>query len=100
MSFVLYLFEIGYILQHAATIFQIGRILQKKNTELVSFETNVLFLFGALSRLIWMWDSMLKGFWLSYVEIVLALGSLGYILFLYNKYQANNMLIHEVKTPV
>jgi ER lumen protein retaining receptor len=99
MSFVLWLFEIGYILQHLATISQIWKIQQKNNTEMISLETNVLFLIGAFSRLIWMWDSMLKGFFLSYVEIVLALGTLAYFIYLYNKYKMNNYYAHEIKTP-
>jgi len=76
------------------------RIQQRKKTELVSIETNVLFLIGALSRLLWMWDSMLKGFFLSYIEIILALGTLLYILFLFRKFKRNNLLIHEEKHPI
>jgi ER lumen protein retaining receptor len=101
MSFVLWLFEIGYILQHCATFCQIYRIQQKKKTELVSIETNVLFFIGALSRLMWMWDSMLKGFVLSYIEIVLALSSLIYIFYLFNKFKKNNFFqFNEVPLPI
>lgn len=87
MSFVLWLFEIGYILQHLATLFQAKRVYEKKSTELVSIETKVMFLIGALSRVIWMWDSMLKGFWLSYIEMILGLGSLGCFFYLFNYYR-------------
>ena len=100
MSFVLWLFEIGYILQHAATLVQISTMLKKKKSELVSLETNVLFLIGALSRLIWMWDSMLKGFFLSYIEIILAFASLVYIIFLYQKFKVNNMVLNEIRLPI
>jgi ER lumen protein retaining receptor len=100
MSFVLWLFEIGYILQHLATIFQIYRIQRKRKTEMVSLETNVLFFIGAMSRLLWMWDSMLKGFILSYIEIVLALGSLLYIFYLFHKFKKNDLLINEVSLPI
>jgi ER lumen protein retaining receptor len=99
MSFVLWLFEIGYILQHAATISQIWKIQTKKNTEGMSIETNILFLVGACSRIIWMWDSMLKGFFLSYIEIVLALGTSAYFIFLYNKYKTKNYWANEVQLP-
>jgi len=47
-----------------------------------------------------MWDSMLKGFFLSYIEIILALGTLLYILFLFRKFKRNNLLIHEEKHPI
>ena len=100
MSFVIWLFEIGYILQHVATVYQIIRIIKKENTELVSLETNVMFLLGALSRLLWMWDSMLKGFFLSYIEIVLAIGSLVYIIYLYRKYKINSYVDREIKLPI
>ena len=38
-----------------------------------------------------MWDSMLKSFWLSYVETVLGLGSLGLIFYLFRTYKYNNI---------
>lgn len=100
MAFVLYLFEIGYILQHLATCAQIMKILQKKNTEVVSSDTNYLFLIGALSRLVWMWDSMLKGLFLSYVEIIMALVTSVYFIYLYNKYKINNYYAHIIVPPV
>ena len=67
MAFYLLLFEGGYLFQHIATLFQIMKILRKRNNEAVSLETNVLFLLGALSRIGWMWDSMLKNFPLAYL---------------------------------
>ena len=99
MTFVLWLFEFGYILQHAATIFQICRIKSRKSTEIISLETNIMFLVGALSRLVWMWDSMLKGFFLSYIEIVLALTSLVYIIYLYRKYKGNTLVTEVIRLP-
>jgi ER lumen protein retaining receptor len=102
MSFVLWLFEIGYILQHIATLSQAQTILKKKKTELISIETNVMFLIGAISRLVWMWDSMLKSFWLSYVETVLGLGSLGLIFYFFRTYKnsLNNLDDSSNKLPI
>lgn len=99
MAFVLYLFEIGYILQHMATCAQILKMKNKRNTEVVSFETNILFLIGAISRLVWMWDSMLKGMFLSYIEIILALGTSIYFVYVFNKYKVNNYYAAEIKLP-
>ena len=96
MAFELWLFEGGYLFQHMATLFQIMKILRKRNNELVSLETNVLFLIGALSRIGWMWDSMLKHFWLAYIEIFLAIGSLGYIIYLFFKNSSQNYLYNAV----
>jgi len=99
MSFVLWLFEFGYILQHAATIFQIFRIKSRKSTEIISLETNILFLIGAISRTVWMWDSMLKGFFLAYVEMILGISSLVYIIFLYRRYKVNTLVTNVIRLP-
>ncbi len=100
MSIVLWFFEFGYLLQHFATIAQILRIREKKSTELISLETNIFFLLGALSRAVWMWDSMLKNFFLSYLELAVGILSLSYIIILYEKYKTNNYYLHEIKIPV
>jgi ER lumen protein retaining receptor len=99
MSFVLWLFEFGYILQHAATIFQIFRIQSRKSTEIISLETNILFLIGAISRTVWMWDSMLKGFFLAYVEMILGISSLVYIIYLYRRYKVNTLVTNVIRLP-
>lgn len=100
MSLVLWLFEFGYLLQHLATTIQILRIREKRNTELVSLDTNILFLIGAFSRIIWMWDSMLKGFFLAYIEITLAFITLPYIIYLYNKYRTSDFYYSDRNLPV
>ena len=99
MAFELWLFEGGYLFQHVATLFQIMKILRKRNNEAVSLETNVLFLLGALSRIGWMWDSMLKNFPLAYFEIILAIGSLGYIIYLFWVNNSQNYVYLSVPLP-
>ena len=99
MSIVLWLFEIGYLLQHIATISQCYRIYVKKSTEMVSLETNVFFLIGSLSRIGWMWDSMLKGFWLSYVEVIVGIVSLLTLIYLFTKYKKFDFIYSELKFP-
>ena len=81
MAFELWLFEGGYLLQHIATLFQIMKILRKRSNELVSLETNVLFLIGALSRIGWMWDS------------------LGYIIYLFFKNSSQNYVYNAKPLP-
>lgn len=98
--FVLWIFEIGYLFQHIATGFQILKILKKQNSEMVSLETNVLFLIGAITRIGWMWDSMLKSFYISYIEILLAIGTLGYVIYLYEVYKVRNYYSNEIKMPI
>ena len=99
MAFELWLFEGGYLLQHIATLFQKMKILRKRSNELVSLETNVLFLIGALSRIGWMWHSMFKKFWLAYIEIFLAIASLGYIIYLFFKNSSQNYVYNAKPLP-
>lgn len=99
MTFVLWLFEIGYLLQHIATVSQILRIQRKRSTEMVSVETNIMFLIGAIARLAWMWDSMLKGFFLAYLEVAAALATLTYIIYLYYKNKRHSFYQEEIKIP-
>lgn len=94
-----WLFEIGYLFQHIATVSQIYKILRKNTCELVSLETNILFLIGAFSRICWMWDSMLKGFVLSYLEVIAAIASLGYLIFLYEQKKVRNYYSEEIQLP-
>jgi len=100
MAIVLWLFEIGYMFQHAATFFQILKILKRNNSECVSLTTNIMFLVGAFSRIGWMWDSMLRNFWLSYIEIILAILTLSYVIYLYEKNKVRNYLSNEVPLPI
>lgn len=96
---VLSIFEFGYILQHIATVFQIIKILRKQNSEMVSLETNILFLIGALGRICWMWDSMLQSFYLTYIELIIGISSLGYLIFLYEVNKSNNYYSQELIMP-
>jgi|LauGreDrversion4_2_1035121.scaffolds.fasta_scaffold1001912_1 hypothetical protein len=82
MVFILWVFNIGYLFQHLGTILQIRHIMKKRETEGVCVDTQVLFLIGALSRCIWITDTMLKDFTLTYFELLAALLTLGYTLYL------------------
>ncbi|MCQ2817323.1 MAG: ER lumen protein-retaining receptor [archaeon] len=99
MRLVLILFEVSYLFQHIASIFQIIKIRKKKNSELISLETNVLFLIGAFSRLGWIWDSMLHKYIISYLEIALAVITLVYLIYLYQKNKVRNYAVNEIKLP-
>jgi ER lumen protein retaining receptor len=97
---VLWIFEFGYILQHIAVISQIMKIRKDKSTEGISLDTNILFLIGGFARAFWFWDSMLKNFWLTYVELIVAIGSLCYIIYLYMLYKDTNFVAKEIKMPI
>jgi hypothetical protein len=82
MSVILYIFNIGYLVQHLGTILQIARIERKKDTEGVCLDTQILFLIGAISRIIWVNDTMLKDLTLTYVDNALAMISIIYTIYL------------------
>ena len=100
MGIELWLFEGGYLFQHIATFFQILKMIKRQNSECVSLETNILFLIGALSRIGWMWDSMLKTFTLAYLEIFLAIGTLSYAIYLYQINKVRNYYSNVINLPI
>ena len=97
---VLWTFEGGYLFQHLATLFQILKMTKRQNSECVSLETNILFLIGSLSRVCWVYDSSLRDFFLTYIELFLAFASLGYVIYLYEKNKVRNYFSNEIKLPV
>lgn len=99
-TIILYSFEGGYLFQHIATLFQILKMTKKKNSECVSLETNVLFLIGAISRIFWIPTSSLSDLYITYVELLMAFLTLGYVIYLHQKNKVRNFLFNEVKLPV
>lgn len=99
MSFLAWAFEGSYLFQHIATIFQILKMIKRNNSECVSLETNILFLIGSLSRLCWIFNSVLSSFFLTYIELFLAFSSLIYVIYLYEKNKVRNYYINVVKLP-
>lgn len=79
---ILWIFNIGYLFQHIGTILQIMRIEKKRDIEGVCVDTQILFLIGAIARYIWIYDTILKYFYLTYIELVLAVVSLLYTLYI------------------
>ena len=75
-------------------------MIKRQNSECVSLETNILFLIGALSRIGWMWDSMLKTFTLAYLEIFLAIGTLSYAIYLYQINKVRNYYSNVINLPI
>ena len=98
-TIILYSFEGGYLFQHIATLFQILKMTKKKNSECVSLETNVLFLIGAISRIFWIPRSSLSDIYITYIEILLAITTLSYVIYLYQKYKNRNFYSNEIKLP-
>ena len=96
---ILYSFEGGYLFQHAATLFQILKMTKRKNSECISLETNILFLIGAISRILWIPRSALSDIYITYIEILLAITTSSYVIYLYQKYKNRNFYSNEIKLP-
>ena len=96
---ILYSFEGGYLFQHAATLFQILKMTKRKNSECISLETNILFLIGAISRILWIPRSSLSDIYITYIEILLAITTSSYVIYLYQKYKNRNFYSNEIKIP-
>lgn len=96
---ILWVFELGYMLQHLAIVFQILNILKKRSTEGVSKETCMFFLIGSLCRLGWMWDSMLANFYFAYLEVAIGVTSLIALIYLYEKNKDSDYLRAELSVP-
>ena len=99
-NLILYLFEVGYLFQHTATIFQILKMTKRRNSECISLETNILFLIGAISRIFWITNSSLSDLYITYIEILLAITTLSYVIFLYQKNKIRNFYSNEIKLPL
>jgi len=69
-------------MQHLGTILQIQKIERKRSIEGVCVDTQILFLIGTFARTFWITDTMLKDFFLTYIELLLSYVLLGYTLYL------------------
>lgn len=97
---ILWFFEVGYVLQHLAIIFQILQIKKNKNTEGIAIETILFFSIATICRLFWIFDSKLKNFVFTYIEVLLAISSLAYLIYLYSIFKHNDYIRQQVKLPV
>ena len=99
MDYTFWTFEGGYFFQHTATLFQIFKIIRRRNSECVSLETNILFLIGAITRIFWVNGNNKMETYFSLLEKVFALTTLCTIIYLYQKYKSRNFYSDEIKLP-
>ena len=97
---ILWTFEGGYLLQHTATFFQILKMAKRQNSECISLETNILFLIGSISRCFWIPSSILTKLFITNIELLLGFSTLGYAIYLYQKYKDRNYFRNEIKMPI
>jgi hypothetical protein len=82
MEIVVYIFGLGYLIQHLGMILQIIKMNKLKSAESVSLDTLILFFFSTISRLYWTTDTILSMSYFTYFELLTGISVLIYILFL------------------
>ena len=85
MELILLIFTFGYLFQHAGSIILIRQIHKRQSIEGLSIDTQISFLIGAFSRIVWVFDTRLMYFPLIWIELILSLISGAYILYLFHK---------------
>lgn len=104
MELVIYIFGLGYLLQHLGMVLQILRMNKLKSAESVSVDTLILFLFSTVSRFIWTSDTILRDSYFTYLELIIGLSVIAYILYLtFVKYNYENSpvdLINNKLIPI
>lgn len=85
MEFILLLFTVGYLFQHAGSLILIRQIHKRQSIEGLSRDTQISFLIGAISRIFWVFDTRLMYFPLIWIELILSVVSGAYILYLFHK---------------
>lgn len=91
MEIVIYIFGLGYLLQHLGMILQILKMNKLKSAEAVSVDTLILFLFSTISRVIWTSDTILRDSYLTYLELIIGVSATVYLLYLtFVKYNYEN----------
>lgn len=104
MEIVIYIFGLGYLLQHLGMILQILKMNKLKSAESVSVDTLILFFFSTISRFVWTIDTILRDSYFTYLELIIGLSVIVYILFLtfvkYNYENSSMDLINNNLIPI
>ncbi len=101
MELIIYIFGLGYLLQHLGMTLQILKMQKLKSAESVSVDTLILFFFSTISRFIWTSDTMLKDSYFTYLELIIGLSVIVYILFLtFVKYNYENSPVDQLNNKL
>lgn len=57
LTIQLYLFTIGYYVEHIASLFMIYKLHRQKSMYGISIDTQICLLVATLARVFWMWDT-------------------------------------------
>jgi hypothetical protein len=94
MSYLTLSFNLGYICQHIGTVLQLIRIESKKSVDAVCLDTQILFLFGAISRIFWVKETILNDVILTKLELFTSLLTLSYTLYVC-LFKYNNLSVFQ-----
>ena len=83
----LWLFILSYFAHHSGNVLLLYKINKKKSIDGICIDTQVMFLIGAVLRLIWISDSKLFSMPIIWLEIPASIAIHGYILHLCYKYK-------------
>ena len=97
MELVLLLFNFGYIAQLVGNYFLIQKIRKQKNIEGLSFETQIIYLIGALVRCVWVFETRLTNTFTVWLELLLSVGSSLYLIYLFWRYKESKF--DQVQNP-
>ena len=89
MELILLIFTFGYVSQLIGSYILIRKIRKTKNTQGLSFDSQILNLIGAAARVIWVLDTRLKRHVFVWIELILSLAASIYIVYLFRKYKEN-----------
>ena len=98
MELILIIFTLGYVSQLIGNYILIRKIRKTKNTQGLSFDTQILNLIGAAARVIWVFDTRLKKHVFVWIELILSLAASLYIVYLFRKYKDNKF--ERVENPI
>lgn len=83
----LWLFLLSYVAHHGGNAVLLYKIQKKKSIDGICIDTQVMFLIGAVLRVIWVTDSKLYRLPILWLELPASIGIHSYILYLCHKYK-------------
>mmetsp|Transcript_43389 Transcript_43389/g.50194 ORF Transcript_43389/g.50194 Transcript_43389/m.50194 type:complete len:215 (+) Transcript_43389:55-699(+) len=99
MEFMLLMFTLGYLCQLVGSGILIRKIQRKKNTEGLSFETQICYLIGSIVRVVWVSKTRLSKYWLVWIELAVSIGVAGYMVYLFYKNKDTLQIKNPIKLP-
>ena len=88
---IIFFFELGYIFNLLGVAILVFHIKNKKHVEGISFYTQILFSIAAFVKILYFPNTVLKEYWICWLEYLFTSILCGYLLFLFKKYKRLSM---------